>query len=506
MEIIAVLDFGGQYTHLIMRRVRDFGVYSQMFSHDTDIDEIERKFVVKGIILSGGGYSVFSNKSPTINTKLFKKKIPILGICYGHQAISFSLGGEVKRSRVGEYGLTQVTINKNQLFEGIDIVENVWMNHEDIVLEPPQGYEIIAKSSNCPVVGIYNKQQNIYGIQFHPEVSHTQCGKKIFSNFLFNIVQIKKNWSTKQVISHIRREIRESLKETSIIGLSGGIDSSVAAVLTHQEIGDKLVSVYVDTGLMRYKEEEFIKKNFQQFGFTPKIVNAKKIFFQKLKNVTNPERKRKIIGKQFIEIFQAEAQRIDAHVLIQGTIYSDRIESGSTVLSSNIKSHHNVGGLPKNLNIKIYEPLRELYKDEVRAIAFELGFPQEFMTRHVFPGPGLAIRIIGNITAKKVSIVRTVQSIIEEELKEHNLYDKVWMAFPVLLPIKSVGIQGDKRSYKYPIVLRIVESKDAMTANFAKIPYSVLENISLKIVNNVREINRVAYDITNKPPATMEWE
>jgi GMP synthase (glutamine-hydrolysing) len=513
MDKILVLNFGGQYCHLISRRIKDLGVYSEVAPSDISIADIKKIKNLKGIILSGGAASVYGKGAPKRDKKIFELGIPVFGICYGHQLIAYLENGNVISAKSGEYGLTDLKISKNSiLLEGLKSTEKVWMNHRDIVKKLPARYTEIAssvsdKKTKSPIAAFEDNKRKIYGVQFHPEVSHTENGDKILKNFVFKICKAKKGWSTANIIKNITDEVKNKLKnQKTVIGLSGGVDSSTAAILVNKVIGKKLVCVYVDTGLMRHKETEFIQKAFSKFNLNLKIIRAGDIFFKKLKGITDPEQKRKIIGKLFIEIFDKVAKTEKAKILIQGTIYSDRIESGATKHSSNIKSHHNVGGLPKNINLKIYEPLRDLYKDEVRMIAKKLGLPKELATRQVFPGPGLAIRIIGEVTKEKVKIVRTASHIIQTELEKAKIYNKVWMAFAVLLSIKTVGVQGDARSYKYPIVLRIVESKDAMTANFAKIPYEILEKISTRITNEIKEVNRVVYDISNKPPATMEWE
>ncbi|MFH1187475.1 MAG: glutamine-hydrolyzing GMP synthase [bacterium] len=554
MHTILVLDFGGQYCHLISRRIKDLGVYSYVAPSDISIADIEKIKDLKGIVLSGGAASVYDKKSPKLNKKILELGIPVLGICYGHQLIAHLNNGEVVSAKSGEYGLTDLKVFQTSvLLNGLKSVEKVWMNHKDIVKKLSENYLVVATTSNnninlvdhptplrqladplsgglrkspltplCErgecfakfdlqksdiIAAFENNDKKIYGVQFHPEVSHTENGNKVFENFVFKVCKAKKGWDASNIIKNITDEIKEKLgSEKTIIGLSGGVDSSTAAILINQVIGKKLVCVYVDTGLMRHKETEFIQKAFAKFNLNLKIVRAQDRFFKNLKAVTDPETKRKIIGKLFIEIFDEVALAEKAKVLVQGTIYSDRIESGATKHSSNIKSHHNVGGLPKDMKLKIYEPLRDLYKDEVRLIAKKLGLPDELALRQVFPGPGLAIRIIGEVTPEKTEIVRAASYIIQTELEKAHLFDKVWMAFAVLLSIKSVGIQGDSRSYKYPVVVRIVESKDAMTANFAKIPYDVLEKISTRITNEIKEVNRVVYDISNKPPATMEWE
>ncbi|MCS7249462.1 MAG: glutamine-hydrolyzing GMP synthase [candidate division WOR-3 bacterium] len=507
MDKILILDFGGQYTHLISRRIRELGVYTEILPGNIPFSEINLSSV-KGIILSGGPSSVYEKNSPKCDKRFLESKIPILGICYGHQLLVYILGGKIEKGVAGEYGLTELEIIKNSpLFFKLSKKEIVWMNHQDVVKSLPKDFEIIAKTNYSEIAAYQNLKKKIFGVQFHPEVSHTKKGVEILKNFVFKICQAKKEWQTKKMVEIIKDEIKREIgNEKALLALSGGIDSFVAAILVNSVSKDNLLCIYIDTGLMREEDKKMIKKLSEKYKFKLKIINAQKEFFKNLKGVIHPEEKRKIIGKIFIKIFERIAKREKYNILIQGTIYSDRIESGQTKYSSKIKSHHNVGGLPKRSFLKIYEPLRNLYKDEVRRIAKDLKISKEIIKRHIFPGPGFAIRIIGEVTPKKVAIVRKATKIIEEELKKANYYYKVWMAFPVLLSIKSVGIQGDKRSYKYPIVLRIVESEDAMTANFTKIPYSLLEKISQRLTNEIKEINRVVYDITNKPPATMEWE
>lgn len=508
MDKIVILDFGGQYCHLISRRIRDLGVYAEVLPSNISAEKLKNTKEIKGIIFSGGAASVYGKLSPKYDKKILKLGIPILGICYGHQLIAHFVGGEVVSGISGEYGLTSIKSSKDTiLLKGLNKTEKVWMNHKDIVQSLPKGYLTTASTKHSPVAVFENKKEKIFGVQFHPEVSHTSKGDVILSNFVFNICKAAKNWDASDVIKNIIDETKKKIgSKKAIIGLSGGIDSSVASILVSRAIGENLTAVYVDTGLMRRGETEFIKQAFSNMDLNLKIVNASNQFFKKLRGITSPERKRKIIGKLFVDVFDKVAKEKKADILIQGTIYSDRIESGATKNSSKIKSHHNVGGLPKKMRLKVYEPLRELYKDEVRALAKKLGLPDKITDRQVFPGPGLAIRIIGEVTPKKTEIVRKASFIIEEELKKAKLYKKVWMSFAVLLSIKNVGIQGDERSYKYPVVVRIVESTDAMTANFSKVPYSVLEKISTRITNEIKEVNRVVYDISNKPPATMEWE
>jgi GMP synthase (glutamine-hydrolysing) len=508
MDKVVVLDFGGQYCHLISRRIRDFGVYSEVLPSKTKKETLKRIESLRGIVLSGGAASVYDKNSPKCSKDILNLGVPVLGICYGHQLIADLEGGEIVLGKAGEYGITELRINKySKILKGVDKISKVWMNHRDIVKNLPRGCDVIASTNASRIAVFENISKGIYGIQFHPEVTHTEKGDRILKNFVFGICAARKGWDTKNFIGNCIKEAKERIgKRKAIIGLSGGVDSSTATLLASRAIGKKLTAVYVDTGLMRQGETAFIKNVFSKYALNLKIVKAHDLFFKELKGVIEPEEKRRIIGRLFVDIFEEVAKKEGAEILLQGTIYSDRIESGITKHSSRIKAHHNVGGLPEKMKLEVYEPLRDLYKDEVRKIAREVGLPNEITGRHVFPGPGLAVRIVGEVTPRKVEIVRKASHIIEEELKKAACYDKVWMAFAVLLPIKSVGIQGDARSYKYPVVVRIVESKDAMTANFAKIPYEVLEKISMRITNEIRDVNRVVYDISNKPPSTMEWE
>ncbi|MBX4191472.1 MAG: glutamine-hydrolyzing GMP synthase [Candidatus Doudnabacteria bacterium] len=508
MDKVIILDFGGQYCHLIARRIRDFGVLAEVVESSISPLEIQKDKTIKGIILSGGARSVYEKNPPKFNKQVLNLGIPVFGICYGHQLIAHTLGGKVASGKSGEYGLMDLTIvNNKNILSGLNKSSKVWMNHRDVVIKLPKDFTVTANTNYSKIASYANSREKIYGVQFHPEVSHTQKGDEIIKNFVLNICRCKPQRTDKNIINNIINEAKLSLaKEKAIIGLSGGIDSSVAAMLVSKAIKRNLTAVYVDTGLMRANETKYIKKAFSNKGLNLKIVDASALFFKELKGITSPEQKRKIIGKLFVDVFYKEAKKSKASYLIQGTIYSDRIESGLTKHSSNIKSHHNVGGLPKDLKLKLYEPLRDLYKDEVRKISKEMGLPKEITSRQVFPGPGLAVRIIGEVNPESAEIVRRAQVIIEEELINTKFWKQIWMSFAVLLPIKSVGVQGDERSYKYPVVLRIVESKDAMTANFSKIPYEILEKISTRITNEIKEVNRVVYDITNKPPATMEWE
>lgn len=508
MDKIIILDFGGQYCHLISRRVRDFGVSSEVKPASVTAAELSRIEGLRGIIFSGGARSVYEKNAPRCDPAILELGVPVLGICYGHQLIAKMLGGRVISGMSGEYGLATLAVEKRLgILAGLEKRESVWMNHRDVVSKLPKGFAALARTEHSKIAAYANLRMNVFGVQFHPEVRHTVHGDRILKNFVFNVCRCKKTQSPASLAGNIVREARQTIgRERAIIGLSGGIDSSVAAVLVHRAIGHKLLAVYVDTGLMRAGETDGLKRAFKRLRVNVRIVQAERQFFRSLKGVTSPERKRKIIGKLFVDVFAREAHRFGAAWLIQGTIYSDRIESGITKHSSIIKSHHNVGGLPKNLKLKLLEPLRDLYKDEVRKIARAIRLPDEVLDRQVFPGPGLAVRIIGEVTPERARIVREAGHIIEEELRKTKFWKRVWMSFAVLLPVKSVGVQGDERTYKYPVVVRIVESQDAMTANFSRLPYPILERISHRITNEVWEVNRVVYDITNKPPATMEWE
>ncbi len=505
VDKIIVIDFGGQYCHLISRRIRDMKVASEIAQPDVSPDKLRG---AKGIILSGGAASVYDGSAPKCSKTILQLGVPILGICYGHQLIAHLDGGKVMQGDAGEYGTTILKVKgKSSLLAGLKAAENVWMNHRDIVQELPPSYAVTASTKSSPIAAFENRSRKLYGVQFHPEVVHTVNGNRILENFVFGVCKAKKSLTAENTIALIINEAKQKINgRKAVIALSGGVDSTAAAILVSRAIGKNLTAVYVDTGLMRFNETASIKEAASKHGINFKVVDAKNRFFSSLKGVTDPEQKRKIIGRLFIEVFEEEARQEKAEVLVQGTIYSDRIESGATKHSSVIKSHHNVGGLPEKMNLELYEPLKDLYKDEVRVIAKNLSLPDGIVNRQVFPGPGLAIRIIGEVTPEKAEIVRKASRIVEEELKKEKFYGRIWMAFAVLMPVKTVGIQGDERSYKYPVAIRIVESKDAMTANFSRVPYSVLERISTRITNEIREVNRVVYDITNKPPASMEWE
>jgi len=508
---ILILDFGSQYTQLIARRLRESHVYCEIHPFNTPIEET-RNFNPKGIILSGGPASVYARQSPKIKKDIFSLNIPVLGICYGMQLITYLFGGEVIKAEKHEYGKAELQIlNHEDLFSGIPDKIIVWMSHGDKVLKIPDGFEPIAKTENAPYAAIRKKDRKIFGVQFHPEVKHTQFGEQILKNFAVKICGCEQTWTMENFIEYEVKRIRETVGDKNVIcALSGGVDSSVVAALIHKAIGDQLYPIFVDTGLLRKGERESVEKTFKEkFHMRNfKVIDASKIFLEKLKGVVDPEEKRKIIGHTFIEVFEEAAKKIpNAEFLAQGTLYPDIIESVSVKGPSvTIKSHHNVGGLPERLKFKLIEPLRELFKDEVRELGKELGLPDEIVKRHPFPGPGLAIRIVGEVKPDYLRILRDSDAIVLEEIKKANLYDKVWQSFAVFLPIKTVGVMGDVRTYEYVIAVRIVESTDGMTADWFKAPYEVLERISNRIINEVQGVNRVVYDITSKPPGTIEWE
>ncbi|CUS76404.1 GMP synthase (glutamine-hydrolysing) [Candidatus Kryptonium thompsonii] len=508
-EFILILDFGSQYTQLIARRIREAGVYSEIQPFNFPVDEIA-KIKPKGIILSGGPASVYENGSPQVDVKLFQLGIPVLGICYGLQLIAYKLGGEVDRFAKREYGKAILKIEKDDdLFYDLNSEITVWMSHGDALVKAPPGFEVIAQTENSPICVIRNREKKIYGVQFHPEVVHTEKGFEILKNFVYRICQCQGGWNAEFFIENEIKEIRETVKDKKVMcAVSGGVDSTVLAVLLNRAIGENLIAIYIDNGLMRRNEGKEIVEMFKQLGIKVYYIDAGEIFLKRLCNVIDPEEKRKIIGHTFIEVFEQEAEKFkDVEFLAQGTLYPDVIESTSyRGPSAKIKTHHNVGGLPEKIRFKLIEPFRELFKDEVRRIGKALGLSDEILNRHPFPGPGLAVRVIGEVTPEKLEILRSADEILIEEIRNANLYDKIWQAFAVLLPVRSVGVMGDERSYEYVIALRVVTSQDGMTADWVRLPYDVLEKISARIVNEVNGVNRVVYDITTKPPATIEWE
>jgi len=511
-DTLLVLDFGGQYCHLIARRIREHGVYSEIVSHDIKPEEINTlsgKFNVKGLILSGGPASVYEPNTPRPDPRILESNLPILGLCYGHQLIAQIVGGKVEPTSQREYGIAYVTIDKPVgILKGLDKKEKVWMSHGDTVFAIPSEYETLAHTENCPVAAFRHRDKPIYGLQWHPEVVHTTNGMHMLRNFIFEVCRCEDNWKMEDIAEKMLEEIRKEVgEERAIIALSGGIDSSVATALAAKAIGNRLTAVFVDHGFMRESEPEFVRNVFQKFEINLMIADAQKRFMEKLKGVVDPEEKRKIIGEEFIRVFEEISERIGAEYLIQGTIYPDRIESGFRKFSDKIKTHHNVAGLPSKIKFnKIVEPLRDLYKDEVRKVAKMLELPKEIVFRQPFPGPGLAVRIIGELTEEKVRIAKKADRIVREEIEKSGLEENLWQYFTVLTDTKATGVKGDARAYGYVVAVRAAESREAMTANFAKIPYIVLERISTRITNEIPEVTRVVYDITHKPPATIEWE
>lgn len=510
MDSVLVIDFGGQYSQLIARRVRELKVYSELIPYDTEIDKI-KQLKPRGLILSGSPYSILSKDETVLSfdRDILSMGIPVMGICFGMQLMAKLLGGKVARSGQNEYGKTKIKINqKSLLFKGLKTSETCWMSHKDSVVEVPPSFNIIAFTPNIPIAGMEEPKSGIYGIQFHPEVVHTPSGMDILRNFLFDICGCSPTWTMASIIEEQVNKIRDEVKSGSVIcGLSGGVDSSVAAVLVSKAVGDKLTCIFVDHGLLRKDEACKVIETFREnFKINLVHINAKDRFLKKLVGVSDPEKKRKIIGNEFIRIFEEEALKIKkADYLVQGTLYSDVIESG-TRDAARIKSHHNVGGLPDDMKLKLIEPLRLLFKDEIRKIGVELGFPDEIVWRQPFPGPGLAIRIIGEVTEERIEILKNADAIVTDEIKKAGLYKEIWQSFAVLPAIKSVGVMGDERTYAYPIIIRAVSSADAMTADWVRLPHKVLEKISTRIVNEVEGVNRVVYDISSKPPSTIEWE
>ena len=515
---IIILDFGSQYSELIARRIRETSVFSLVVSHLISIEEIE-KFKPDGIILSGGPNSVYELDAPKCEEKIFKLGIPILGICYGMQLMVSQLGGEVSSAKKqSEYGRAPIIIdNESYLFESVKNESIMWMSHGDSINKLPNNFLKIAHTSNTSHAAIANHKNNLYGVQFHPEVIHSEYGMKLISNFVYKICNCKADWTTQTFLEESIPRIREQIGNKKVLlALSGGVDSSTLAFLLHKAIGDQLTCMFIDQGFMRKGEPEFLMNFFnEKFHINVKYINSRERFIKKLNGITDPEEKRKIIGNEFIRVFEEESSKLGPFdYLAQGTLYPDVIESAGTNIDPKtgeriavkIKSHHNVGGLPKDLQFKLVEPLRKLFKDEVRNLGRALGLPDEIVKRHPFPGPGLAIRILGEVNHEKLNCLRDADYIVRDEIKKSGLYNEVWQAFAVLLPVKTVGVMGDKRTYAWPVVLRCVSSEDGMTADWYKIPYEILEKISNRIVNEVSQINRVVFDITSKPPGTIEWE
>ncbi len=513
---IVVLDYGGQYSQLIARRVRDCGVFSELLPHHVPLEQIAAR-KPRGIILSGGPASVYADGAPPLDRGLLELGVPVMGICYGMQLLVHTLGGRVEQAEVGEFGRSDLHVAEpGVLLKGMPREQTCWMSHRDTVFEPPPGFLALASSSSSPVAAVEDPERAIYGIQFHPEVVHTPYGEEILKRFLTEICGCDPTWSAASIVEEQVRRIREQVGDGRVIcGLSGGVDSSVAALLVHRAVGEQLTCVFVDHGLMRKEEGEQVVKTFRDTFKVPLVaVDAETRFLDKLKGVTEPEAKRKAIGAEFIRVFEEEAEKLavgtggpGARFLVQGTLYSDVIESGGGTGAATIKSHHNVGGLPDDLQFELVEPLRALFKDEVRAVGAELGLPERLVWRQPFPGPGLAIRVVGGeATKERLDVLREADHILQEEIRKAGLYRELWQSFCVLPDVRTVGVQGDERTYGYVVVLRAVTSDDAMTADWARLPYDLLETIASRMINELREVNRVVLDITSKPPGTIEWE
>jgi GMP synthase (glutamine-hydrolysing) len=516
-QMIAILDFGSQYSELIARRIRETQVYSEVLSYRTTIEQLQ-ELQPKGIILSGGPNSVYDPRAPLCDPQIWELGIPVLGVCYGMQLMVQQLGGSVERAERGEYGKASLCIDDpTDLLTNVEDQATMWMSHGDSVTQLPTGFKVLAHTANTPSAAVADPSRCFYGVQFHPEVVHSMGGQALIRNFVYHICGCEPTWTTEAFVEEAIRDVRAQVGDKRVLlALSGGVDSSTLAFLLHQAIGDQLTCMFIDQGFMRkYEPERLVKLFKEQFHINVEYVNASQRFLAQLTGVTDPEEKRKRIGHEFIQVFEAESQRLGPFdYLAQGTLYPDVIESADTNVDPKtgervavkIKSHHNVGGLPKNLRFKLVEPLRKLFKDEVRRVGRSLGLPEEIVQRHPFPGPGLAIRILGEVTDERLQILRDADLIVRQEINRSGRYHDFWQAFAVLLPVRSVGVMGDQRTYAYPIVLRLVSSEDGMTADWSRAPYDLLELISNRIVNEVAGVNRVVYDITSKPPGTIEWE
>jgi GMP synthase (glutamine-hydrolysing) len=512
-ELVVILDFGSQYTQLIARRIRECGVYCEIHPFDLPVAEI-RKIRPQALVLSGGPSSVYGEGAPRVDPVLFDLGIPTLGICYGLQLAAYLLGGKVERATEREYGAAVVRVERPLgVFSRLRVGDtlHVWMSHGDSLVELPKGFVALGTSENTPLCAAFDEKRKFYGLQFHPEVAHTPRGKEILEAFLFDVAKLSPTWTPASFVEQAIEAVREKVgpQDKVVLGLSGGVDSSVAAILCQRAIGDRLTCIFVDNGLLRRGEAEAVERTFRdQFKLHLLHIDAAKRFLDALHGITDPEKKRKTIGRVFIEVFEDEAKKVEgAHFLAQGTLYPDVIESVSFKgPSAVIKSHHNVGGLPERMKLSLVEPLRELFKDEVRAAGTAMGLPRDILWRQPFPGPGLAVRCLGEITAERLEVLRAADAIFEEEVRAAGLYEKLWQSFCVLLPVRSVGVMGDERTYDEAIALRAIESTDGMTADWARLPYDLLARTSSRIINEVRGVNRVVYDVSSKPPATIEWE
>jgi GMP synthase (glutamine-hydrolysing) len=507
---VLVVDLGGQYAQLIARRVRECRVYSELVGHGVTADQVRARNP-HALVLSGGPASVYADGAPRVDPGIFELGVPTLGICYGMQLMALDLGGRVERTGVSEFGKTSVRAEESELLAGTPAEQTVWMSHRDSVTAPPAGARVVAGSASTPIAAFEQPERGLYGVQFHPEVVHTPHGNEVLKNFLYNVANAPPAWTPAAVIEEQVERIKAQVgRERVLCALSGGVDSAVAALLVHKAVGDQLTCVFVDHGLLRENEAEQVVETFGGHFHVPLVhVEAQERFLSRLAAVDDPEEKRKIVGEEFIRVFEEEARNLgDVRFLVQGTLYSDVIESGGSGdgVAAKIKSHHNVGGLPADMRMQLVEPLRLLFKDEVRRVGEELGMPERMVWRQPFPGPGLAIRIIGEVTTERLEILRAADAILQEEIRRAGLYRDLWQSFAVLPAIRSVGVQGDERTYAYPIVIRAVTSEDAMTADWARLPYDLLETISSRIINEIPGVNRVALDLSSKPPATIEWE